>query len=177
MRISGCPHPGLRSAVSSLQGPVNCAATIVREEGLWGLWSGASPTVLRNGTNQMCLFWAKNHMDGVLWSERPPPPHTAFWVFPGCCAACRCCCAPHGNFWCTNHELIAHCLVSWPAMVLTQSGRNDCRLLWRAGKHDGDGKQLAAWQSMVSGGAAAILGPTVTNPFDVVKVRALPADV
>lgn len=43
---------------------------------------------------------------------------------------------------------------------------------WRAGKHDGDGKQLAAWQSMVSGGAAAILGPTVTNPFDVVKVGA-----
>lgn len=38
------------------------------------------------------------------------------------------------------------------------------------GKHDGDGKQLAAWQSMASGGAAAILGPTVTNPFDVVKV-------
>jgi Mitochondrial carrier protein len=52
-----------------LQGPVNCAATIVREEGLRGLWSGASPTVLRNGTNQMCLFWAKNHMDSVLWSE------------------------------------------------------------------------------------------------------------
>ena len=58
----------------SLQGPVNCAATIVREEGLRGLWSGASPTVLRNGTNQMCLFWAKNHMDSVLWSERPRFP-------------------------------------------------------------------------------------------------------
>lgn len=43
-------------------------------------------------------------------------------------------------------------------------------VMWCAGKHDGDGKQLAAWQSMVSGGAAAILGPTVTNPFDVVKV-------
>lgn len=40
-----------------------------------------------------------------------------------------------------------------------------------AGKHDGDGKQLAAWQSMVSGGSAAILGPTMTNPFDVIKVR------
>ena len=46
------------------QGPIHCAATIVREEGPRGLWSGASPTVLRNGTNQMCLFWAKNHMDG-----------------------------------------------------------------------------------------------------------------
>ena len=50
-----------------MQGPLHCAATIVREEGMRGLWSGASPTVLRNGTNQMCLFWAKNHMDGLLW--------------------------------------------------------------------------------------------------------------
>ncbi len=53
-----------------MQGPIHCAATIVREEGFRGLWSGASPTVLRNGTNQMCLFWAKNHMDGLLWSAR-----------------------------------------------------------------------------------------------------------
>ena len=42
-------------------------------------------------------------------------------------------------------------------------------MLW--GKHDGDGKQLAAWQSMVSGFSAACLGPTVTNPFDVIKAR------
>mmetsp|Transcript_14801 Transcript_14801/g.44715 ORF Transcript_14801/g.44715 Transcript_14801/m.44715 type:complete len:315 (+) Transcript_14801:85-1029(+) len=97
---------GTNKAALMYKGPLNCAATIVREEGLRGLWSGASPTVLRNGTNQMCLFWAKNHMDGVLW-----------------------------------------------------------------GKTDGDGKRLAAWQSMVSGGSAAILGPTVTNPFDVIKTR------
>ena len=38
----------------------------MREEGLRGLWSGASPTVMRNGLNQMCLFWAKNHMDKVM---------------------------------------------------------------------------------------------------------------
>ena len=44
-------------------------------------------------------------------------------------------------------------------------------VLW--GKHDGDGKQLQAWQSMISGFSAAILGPTVTNPFDVIKVRPL----
>ena len=43
-------------------------------------------------------------------------------------------------------------------------------MLWS--KHDGDGKQLAAWQSMVSGFTAACLGPTVTNPFDVIKARA-----
>lgn len=97
---------GTNKAALAYTGPINCASTIVKEEGLRGLWSGASPTVLRNGTNQMCLFWAKNHMDGVLW-----------------------------------------------------------------GKSEGDTMRLAAWQSMISGGTAAILGPTVTNPFDVIKTR------
>ena len=38
--------------------------TVVREDGLLGLWAGATPTIMRNGTNQMCLFWAKNNFDG-----------------------------------------------------------------------------------------------------------------
>jgi hypothetical protein len=38
--------------VVDVQGPIHAAATIVREEGLKGLWSGAAPTVMRNGTNQ-----------------------------------------------------------------------------------------------------------------------------
>ena len=46
---------------------MDCALKTVREDGALGLWAGAAPTVLRNGTNQMCLFWAKNHMDGILW--------------------------------------------------------------------------------------------------------------
>ncbi len=52
-----------------LQGPIDCAVKTVREDGALGLWAGAAPTVLRNGTNQMCLFWAKNHMDGLLWGK------------------------------------------------------------------------------------------------------------
>lgn len=52
------------------KGPLHCGTTIVREEGIRGLWSGATPTVMRNGTNQMCLFWAKNHMDEVLWGKK-----------------------------------------------------------------------------------------------------------
>mmetsp|Transcript_13028 Transcript_13028/g.39454 ORF Transcript_13028/g.39454 Transcript_13028/m.39454 type:complete len:332 (-) Transcript_13028:679-1674(-) len=51
------------------KGPVHCAVMTVRQDGIFGLWAGAAPTVLRNGTNQMCLFWAKNHMDGVLWGK------------------------------------------------------------------------------------------------------------
>jgi solute carrier family 25 citrate transporter 1 len=48
---------------TSLQNPIHCASTILREEGLRGMWSGATPTMMRNGTNQMCLFWAKNNVD------------------------------------------------------------------------------------------------------------------
>ncbi len=52
-----------------MQGPVHTATTIFREEGLLGLWSGAAPTVMRNGTNQMCLFWAKNNFDGLFFGK------------------------------------------------------------------------------------------------------------
>ena len=38
------------------QGPIDCAAKIVRQEGPLGLWAGAGPTVMRNGTNQMCVL-------------------------------------------------------------------------------------------------------------------------
>ncbi|MEW5319504.1 MAG: hypothetical protein WDW38_010649 [Sanguina aurantia] len=33
------------------------------------MWSGAFPTVLRNSTDQMCLFWAKSHADRILWDK------------------------------------------------------------------------------------------------------------
>ena len=57
--------PGhLLSMRACMQGPVHAAMTIAKEDGLVrGLWAGAAPTVMRNGTNQMCLFWAKNNFD------------------------------------------------------------------------------------------------------------------
>ena len=44
---------GLSKEALKYKGPVHGAMTIFREEGIRGLWSGAMPTVLRNGTNQM----------------------------------------------------------------------------------------------------------------------------
>ena len=52
------------------RGPLDAAVKIVRTEGVLGLWSGATPTVMRNGTNQMCMFWAKANLDTVLWNKR-----------------------------------------------------------------------------------------------------------
>lgn len=51
------------------KGPVHCAGTIVREEGVRGLWAGVAPTILRNGTNQAVMFSAKNYSDKLLWKK------------------------------------------------------------------------------------------------------------
>ncbi|KAI5663336.1 hypothetical protein M9H77_22659 [Catharanthus roseus] len=97
---------GLSPELLKYKGPINCAITIIREEGLRGLWAGAAPTVMRNGTNQAAMFTAKNAFDIVLWK-----------------------------------------------------------------KHEGDGKVLQPWQSMISGFLAGTAGPICTGPFDVVKTR------
>lgn len=60
---------GLASELLKYKGPVHCATSIVREEGLFGLWAGAAPTVMRNGINQAAMFTAKNAFDVVLWKK------------------------------------------------------------------------------------------------------------
>ncbi|XP_022766193.1 mitochondrial succinate-fumarate transporter 1 [Durio zibethinus] len=97
---------GLSPALLKYKGPIHCARTIMREEGLFGLWAGAAPTIMRNGTNQAVMFTAKNAFDVILWK-----------------------------------------------------------------KHEGDGKVLQPWQSMISGFLAGTAGPVCTGPFDVVKTR------
>ncbi|XP_075517271.1 mitochondrial succinate-fumarate transporter 1-like [Primulina tabacum] len=97
---------GLSPELLKYKGPVNCAHMITREEGFLGLWAGATPTIMRNGTNQAAMFTAKNAFDGIFWR-----------------------------------------------------------------KHDGDGKVLLPWQSMISGFLAGTAGPVCTGPFDVVKTR------
>ncbi|KAG5552470.1 hypothetical protein RHGRI_010524 [Rhododendron griersonianum] len=61
---------GLTRELLKYKGPVDCAHTIICEEGLLGLWVGAAPTVMRNGINQAAMFIAKNAFDRVLWDKQ-----------------------------------------------------------------------------------------------------------
>ncbi|MCL7041793.1 hypothetical protein MKW94_029424 [Papaver nudicaule] len=60
---------GLSPELLKYKGPIHCATTIIRQEGILGLWAGAAPTVMRNGTNQAAMFTAKNTIDVVLWKK------------------------------------------------------------------------------------------------------------
>jgi len=61
---------GLSPELLKYKGPIHCARTIISEEGLLGLWAGAAPTVMRNGTNQAAMFTAKNTFDVILWKRQ-----------------------------------------------------------------------------------------------------------
>jgi len=74
--------------LSFLQNPIHCAVTILREEGVRGMWSGATPTMMRNGTNQMCLFWAKHNMDRWGRGEEGGGGGVRAWVRGGSSQAC-----------------------------------------------------------------------------------------
>lgn len=48
---------------------MHTAMTVIREEGLPKLWSGATATTIRQGSNQMSLFWGKAVCDGLMWDK------------------------------------------------------------------------------------------------------------
>ncbi|MBA0651238.1 hypothetical protein Goklo_018590 [Gossypium klotzschianum] len=60
---------GLSPELFKYKGPIHSARTIIHEEGSFGLWAGAAPTVMRNGTNQAAMFTAKNAFDVILWKK------------------------------------------------------------------------------------------------------------
>lgn len=61
---------GLSAELLKYRGPIHCARMIIREEGVLGLWAGAAPTVMRNGTNQAAMFSAKYMFDKALWKRQ-----------------------------------------------------------------------------------------------------------
>lgn len=69
MKIRLQQQKGVGKELLKYKGPLHCAKTIVREEGIRGLWAGAVPTICRNGTNQAVMFSVKNGMDQFLWCK------------------------------------------------------------------------------------------------------------
>lgn len=69
MKIRLQQQKGLSPGFLKYNGPIHCARTIIREEWFLGLWAGAAPTVMRNGTNQAAMFTAKNACDIILWNK------------------------------------------------------------------------------------------------------------
>lgn len=67
VKIALQKQKGMDKSMLKYRGPIHAAGLIVREEGLFGLWKGATPTVLRNGTNQTSLFFTKPLWDQYLW--------------------------------------------------------------------------------------------------------------
>lgn len=68
-------------AVENLKykGTLHCGSTILREQGPMGLWAGATPTVCRNGTNQMCLFAMKANCDKWMWGKNEGDGMQLLW--------------------------------------------------------------------------------------------------
>eukprot|EP00887_Chlorella_sp_A99_P003004 scaffold9.g3004.t1 len=60
---------GDATTVLKYRGPVHTALTVAREEGVMKLWSGATATTIRQGSNQMSLFWGKAVCDGLMWGK------------------------------------------------------------------------------------------------------------
>jgi hypothetical protein len=48
---------------------VHTALTVAREEGAMALWNGATATTIRQGSNQMSLFWGKAVCDRMIWDK------------------------------------------------------------------------------------------------------------
>lgn len=51
------------------RGPIHCAQTVYKEEGIKAIWNGAMPTVIRQSTNQACNFAAVGLMNKYLWEK------------------------------------------------------------------------------------------------------------
>ena len=60
---------GTDKALLKYRGPIHTALTIAREEGAMSLWNGATATTIRQGSNQMALFWGKSVCDSAIWGK------------------------------------------------------------------------------------------------------------
>lgn len=60
---------GLAKEALKYRGTFGTALTVAREEGPLALWNGATATVVRQGSNQMALFYSKYLFDRMIWNK------------------------------------------------------------------------------------------------------------
>lgn len=61
---------GLAKEALKYRGTVGTALTVAREEGPLALWNGATATVVRQGSNQMSMFYSKYMLDRLVWDKK-----------------------------------------------------------------------------------------------------------
>ena len=60
----------LQNNVMGYKGPLNCAVTIIRDEGAAALLQGVTPTVIRQGSNQAFNFMCFSALNERLWNKQ-----------------------------------------------------------------------------------------------------------
>lgn len=172
------------------------------------LWSGATATTIRQGSNQMSLFWGKAVCDGIFFDK-----HVRRQGSEKDCARVRGLRSPQGSGLLPQAAGPASTSKGWALEARCRSGNSNRASGAGGNKHsragrmgglaisgaappqpvppppptppppsphprspacalqEGDGKVLSPAQSAASGFVAACIGPTLNNPFDVVKTR------
>jgi hypothetical protein len=136
------------------KGPIHCALTVLKEEGLRGMWSGATPTVLRNGTNQVRLH--------AVHAVKPRAPQLT------ACTRCRCASSGPSTTWihCSGtsmREMASSWQPTSPCLqVSSQLSLGQCAsCLCTCKQAPGQPGQPVA----------AAFVQLATGPFDVIKTR------
>ncbi len=60
---------GMAKEALKYRGTLGTAMTVAREEGPLALWNGSTATVIRQGSNQMSLFYSKYILDRMMWAK------------------------------------------------------------------------------------------------------------
>lgn len=58
---------GMEKAALQYKGPIHCAYSIIKNEGIFALWKGLTPTLIRNSSNQACNFMTFDLIKRKLW--------------------------------------------------------------------------------------------------------------
>jgi solute carrier family 25 citrate transporter 1 len=59
----------LQGSMNKYSGPIHCLTTIIKREGVSGLWKGCAPTVFRQASNQGAMFASYSFLRKNVWGD------------------------------------------------------------------------------------------------------------